>query len=386
MDSRGPLLRTDRQIRYNSFALFLRCGSELLFKLLIFGRALRQHFGKLDVGLIAKKACRPAVSGRLVSGQFEQKVGMASHTNPVLERLERNIESVVLGKRDVVRRILVALLAGEHLLLEDVPGVGKTLLAKAIAKSIAGKFTRVQFTPDLLPSDIIGSSIYHEGEFKFSPGPIFANVVLGDEINRAPPRTQSALLEAMSERQASVDGKSYPLPDPFLVIATQNPFEFEGTYVLPESQLDRFIMRIDVGYPARDAERNILRSHQQGEPVDGLASVVSISEVKGLQQQVRQVTLDDSIVDYLQDIVEQTRQSNEIQVGVSTRGALAFYRASQALAFLSGRNYVTPDDVKSLAIPVLSHRVLPRGFTAGSEKATVESIIERCLRNVNVPV
>lgn len=311
---------------------------------------------------------------------------MASHTNPVLERLERNIESVVLGKRDVVRRILVALLAGEHLLLEDVPGVGKTLLAKAIAKSIAGKFTRVQFTPDLLPSDIIGSSIYHEGEFKFSPGPIFANVVLGDEINRAPPRTQSALLEAMSERQASVDGKSYPLPDPFLVIATQNPFEFEGTYVLPESQLDRFIMRIDVGYPARDAERNILRSHQQGEPVDGLESVVSVADVKGLQQQVRQVTLDDAMVDYLQDIVEQTRQSNEIQVGVSTRGALAYYRASQALAFLSGRGYVVPDDIKSLAIPVLSHRVLPRGFTAGSEKATVESIIERCLRNVSVPV
>jgi MoxR-like ATPase len=311
---------------------------------------------------------------------------MASHTNPVLERLELNIESVVLGKRDVVRRILVALLAGEHLLLEDVPGVGKTLLAKAIAKSIAGKFTRVQFTPDLLPSDIIGSSIYHEGEFKFSPGPIFANVVLGDEINRAPPRTQSALLEAMSERQASVDGKSYPLPDPFLVIATQNPFEFEGTYVLPESQLDRFIMRIDVGYPSRDAERNILRSHQQGEPVDNLISVVSVAEVKELQQQVRQVNLDDAIVDYLQDIVEQTRQSNEIQIGVSTRGALAFFRASQALAFLSGRSYVVPDDVKSLAIPVLAHRVLPRGFTAGSEKATAESIIERCLRNISVPV
>ncbi|XZE21729.1 AAA family ATPase [Pirellulaceae bacterium SH449] len=311
---------------------------------------------------------------------------MASHTNPVLERLELNIESVVLGKRDVVRRILVALLAGEHLLLEDVPGVGKTLLAKALAKSISGKFTRVQFTPDLLPSDIIGSSIYHEGEFKFSPGPIFANVVLGDEINRAPPRTQSALLEAMSERQASVDGKSYPLPDPFLVIATQNPFEFEGTYVLPESQLDRFIMRIDVGYPARDAERNILRSHQQGEPVDNLPSVVSVAEVKELQEQVRQVSLDDAIVDYLQDIVEQTRQSNEIQVGVSTRGALAFFRASQALAFLSGRSYVVPDDVKSLAIPVLSHRVLPRGFTAGSEKATAESIIERCLRNISVPV
>jgi MoxR-like ATPase len=311
---------------------------------------------------------------------------MASQTHPALDRLEANIESVVLGKKDVVRRILVALLAGEHLLLEDVPGVGKTLLAKAIAKSIDGKFTRVQFTPDLLPSDIIGSSIYHDGEFKFSPGPIFANVVLGDEINRAPPRTQSALLEAMSERQASVDGKTYPLPDPFLVIATQNPFEFEGTYVLPESQLDRFIMRIDVGYPARDAERNILRSHQKGEPVDSLKSVASVEEVKNLQSSVRTINLEDSIVDYLQDIVEQTRQSNEVQVGVSTRGALAYYRATQALALLSGRSYVVPDDVKSLAIPVLSHRIMPRGFTAGSERATAESIIERCLRNVNVPV
>ena len=308
---------------------------------------------------------------------------MANEIPPVLIRLEQNIESVVLGKKEVVRRILIALLAGEHLLLEDVPGVGKTLLAKSIAKSIDGKFTRVQFTPDLLPSDIIGSSIYHNGEFKFSPGPIFANVVLGDEINRAPPRTQSALLEAMSEHQASVDGKTYPLPDPFLVIATQNPFEFEGTYILPESQLDRFIMRIDVGYPGRDAEKNVLKSHQSGEPVDTLKPVASIDEIK---QQTRAITVEDTVIDYLLEIVEQTRRSNEIQVGVSTRGTIAFYRAAQAHALTSGRRYVVPDDVKSLAIPVLAHRIMPRGFTAGSERSTAEAIIERCLRNVDVPL
>jgi MoxR-like ATPase len=311
---------------------------------------------------------------------------MNSSIQNMLKSLESNIEAVVLGKIEVVKKTLVALLTGEHILLEDVPGVGKTLVAKALAKSIDGKFTRVQFTPDLLPSDIIGSSIYHDGEFKFSQGPIFANIVLGDEINRAPPRTQSALLEAMSERQASVDGHTYPMPDPFLVIATQNPFEFEGTYVLPESQLDRFIMRIDVGYPNREAERNVLRSHRMGEPVDQLKAVVQLSEIREAQALTRTVQFEDSIVDYLQDIVEQTRKSNELQVGVSTRGALALYRAAQATALLSGRMYVVPDDVKKTAVPVFAHRVLPRGFAAGSERTAAESIIERCLESVSVPV
>jgi MoxR-like ATPase len=311
---------------------------------------------------------------------------MTSTIHTGLQRLERNMESVVLGKQEVIRKTLIALLAGEHLLLEDVPGVGKTLVAKALAKSIEGKFTRVQFTPDLLPSDIVGSSIYHNGDFKFSPGPIFANIVLGDEINRAPPRTQSALLEAMSERQASIDGTTYPMPDPFMVIATQNPFEFEGTYVLPESQLDRFLMRIDLGYPARDAERNVLRSHRSGEPVDGLPSVVSLSEIKQWQLAVRDIRFDDALVDYLQDIVDRTRNSNELQVGVSTRGALALYRAAQAQALLAGRDYVIPDDIKSLAVGVLSHRVMPRGFAAGSERSIVESMIKRCLESVAVPV
>ncbi|MCU0708878.1 MAG: MoxR family ATPase [Pirellula sp.] len=311
---------------------------------------------------------------------------MNSTIQTTLQRLQNNIESVVLGKNEVIRKTLIALLAAEHILLEDVPGVGKTLVAKALAKSIDGRFTRVQFTPDLLPSDIVGSSIYHNGDFKFSPGPIFANVVLGDEINRAPPRTQSALLEAMSERQASIDGTTYPMPDPFLVIATQNPFEFEGTYVLPESQLDRFIMRIDVGYPEREAERNVLRSHRAGEPVEHLAPVVSLSEIKEAQGQVREVRFDDSLLDYLQDIVDRTRRSNDLQVGVSTRGALAFYRAAQASAILGGRNYVVPDDIKDLATCVLAHRVLPRGFAAGSDRAAAEAIILRCLESVAVPV
>ena len=311
---------------------------------------------------------------------------MNSSTTATLQRLQKNMESVVLGKQEVVRRTLIALLSGEHILLEDVPGVGKTLVAKALAKSVDGKFTRVQFTPDLLPSDIVGSSIYHNGEFKFSQGPIFANVVLGDEINRAPPRTQSALLEAMSEHQASIDGATYPMPDPFMVIATQNPFEFEGTYVLPESQLDRFLMRIDLGYPSRDAERNVLRSHRNGEPVDTLVSVVSLEEIKLMQGQVREVRFEDSLVDYLQDIIERTRQSNDLQVGVSTRGALAFYRAAQANALIGGRDYVVPDDIKELAICVLSHRVIPRGFAAGSERLAVESMIQRCLESVIVPV
>ena len=310
---------------------------------------------------------------------------MNSSIQTVLKRLESNMEAVVLGKIEVVRKTIVALMAGEHILLEDVPGVGKTLVAKALAKSIDGNFTRVQFTPDLLPTDIIGSSIYHDGEFKFSPGPIFANVVLGDEINRAPPRTQSALLEAMSERQASVDGKTHPMPDPFLVIATQNPFEFEGTYVLPESQLDRFIMRINVGYPGRDAERNVLRSHRAGEPVDRMKPVVSLAEIREAQAVTRTVQVEDSILDYLQDIVDQTRTSNELQVGTSTRGALAFYRAAQATALLAGRSFVVPDDVKNMAIPVLAHRVMPRGFAAGSERAAAEAIIQKCLEAVRVP-
>jgi MoxR-like ATPase len=280
------------------------------------------------------------------------------------------------------------LLAGEHILLEDVPGVGKTLVAKALSKSIDGKFSRIQFTPDLLPSDILGSNIYRAstGTFDFSAGPIFANVVLADEINRAPPRTQSALLEAMSERQASIDGVTYPMPDPFIVMATQNPFEFEGTYLLPESQLDRFIVRIEIGYPPRPSEREILRTHLHGEPVDELKSVVSLAEVKAAQQVVRQVQVENSVVDYLQDIVEATRSSNDLHIGVSTRGALSFYRACQAYAVIHQRDFVTPDDVKKLAVPVIAHRIIPKGLAAGSDRKLVEANVRRMLESVRVPV
>ncbi len=302
--------------------------------------------------------------------------------------LRDNIERVVLGKPEVVRLVVVALLAGEHVLLEDVPGVGKTLAAKALAQSIDGRFTRLQFTPDLLPSDITGSMIYRADtrQFQFSAGPIFANVILADEINRAPPRTQSALLEAMSERQVSIDGKTHPLPDPFIVVATQNPFEFEGTYSLPESQLDRFLLRTSIGYPDRDNERQVLSTHRQGEPVDELTSVVGVDVIRTAQQHVRDVKFDDSLVDYLLNIVEATRRHDGFQVGVSTRAALSFYRGCQAMAVTEDRDFVTPHDVKSLAVPALAHRVLPEGVFQGASRESVEQQMNDLLQQIPVPV
>jgi MoxR-like ATPase len=302
--------------------------------------------------------------------------------------LRENIERVVLGKPEVVQMLVISLLAGEHVLLEDVPGVGKTLAAKALAQSIEGSFARLQFTPDLLPSDITGSVIYRSDsrEFEFSAGPIFANVVLADEINRAPPRTQSALLEAMSEGHVSVDGKTHMLPKPFIVVATQNPFEFEGTYSLPESQLDRFLLRTSIGYPVREIEQQVMRTHRAGEPVDELKPVVSVEQIRVAQRAVRQVRFDDSLVDYLLDIVEATRAHDGFQVGVSTRGALSFYRACQARAVTERREFVTPDDVKSLAVPSLSHRVLPEGIFQGASREAVETQVADLLLGVPVPV
>jgi MoxR-like ATPase len=301
--------------------------------------------------------------------------------------LETNMRSVVLGKPEVVRMCLVALLSGEHVLLEDVPGVGKTLVGKALARSLTGDFCRLQFTPDLLPSDIVGSSLFNTqtSEFEYKHGPIFSNVVLADEINRAPPRTQSALLEAMSDRQVSVDGVTYNLPQPFIVIATQNPFEFEGTYALPENQLDRFLLRISVGYPDRGAERQILTTHREGEPVEELKPVLNCEQIISLQQEVRRVTVEDSIYDYLLDIVDATRHCEDLHVGVSTRGAISLYRASQASALIDGRSFVVPDDVKQLAILVLSHRVVTKGFIQGDSRMAAESIIERLVDEVAVP-
>jgi MoxR-like ATPase len=302
-------------------------------------------------------------------------------------RLLENVGQVVLGKSDVIRLAVVALLAEGHILIEDVPGVGKTLLARAIAASIDCSFRRIQFTPDLLPSDVLGSSIYHapSGDFVFKPGPLFAHVILADEINRTTPRTQSALLEAMGDRQVSVEGKTYPLDPPFIVLATQNPFEFEGTYVLPESQLDRFMIRLRMGYPIRSEERKVLASHRDGEPVETLSPVLTADDVLQLQHGVRQIRVDDSISDYLLDIVHMTRRSEDLHVGVSTRGALTLYRAAQSLALVSGRDFVVPDDIKTLAVPVLAHRVLGKSFLQAGEFGAAEAIIRDIVDRARVP-
>nr|WP_044301627.1 MoxR family ATPase [Rhodopirellula sallentina] len=295
---------------------------------------------------------------------------------------------VVLGKDELIDMLILAAMAGEHVLLEDVPGVGKTLAAKALAHSLDAKFSRLQFTPDLLPSDITGSMIYRAatGEFEFSKGPIFANVVLADEINRAPPRTQSALLEAMSEGQVTVDGVTHNLPKPFMVIATQNPFEYEGTYALPESQLDRFLLRTSIGYPVREIERSVLSTHQSGEPVNDLQSVISPAEILSVQAEVGRVRFDESLTDYLLDIVNATRNHEAFQVGVSTRGALSFYRGCQSLALLRGRDYVVPDDLKTLAVPALAHRVLPEGIFQGGSRSVVEQQLADLIEPIPVPV
>ena len=276
--------------------------------------------------------------------------------NPLVESLLKNVEKAVIGKPEAVRLAIVALLGDGHLLIEDTPGVGKTSLGKAIAKSINCEFTRLQFTPDMLPSDILGSSVFlpNLGEFEFRQGPIFANVLLADEINRTTPRTQSALLEAMSESQVSIEGTTRELERPFFVLATQNPFDHEGTFPLPENQLDRFMLCISIGYPELATEKQILIDHRSGEPVDDLKPVLEISELLELQQKVRDVRVDDAISDYLLSIVSATRENPELILGVSTRGALTLYRAAQARAVIENRDFVTPDDIKQLAVPVLA--------------------------------
>jgi MoxR-like ATPase len=313
---------------------------------------------------------------------------MAEAAPASLQKLANHISSVFLGKPETVQLTLVALLAEGHLLIEDVPGIGKTLLAKALARSLSCTFHRVQFTPDLLPSDLTGTSVYHQpsGEFVFRPGPIFANIVLADEINRATPRTQSALLEAMSEQQVSVDGKSLPLEAPFMVVGTQNPFEFEGTYPLPENQLDRFAMRLRIGYPDRPNEKAILTQHRAGEPVDQLQPVLSKEEILKNQAAVRQVKVDDSLSDYLLNIVQATREREDVYLGVGTRAAITLYHCAQAYAFLHGRNYVVPDDLKTLAVPVLGHRVVTKSLRrSGQQEDVGDAVIRDILAKTAVP-
>lgn len=309
-------------------------------------------------------------------------------TQEVVQRILSSVESAVLGKPLTVRLCTVALLAGGHILLEDAPGLGKTSLARALAKTLGCRFVRMQFTPDLLPSDILGASVYRpaSGEFEFRQGPIFTNILLADEINRTTPRNQSALLEAMSERQVSIDGITYPLPTPFLVLATQNPYEFEGTYPLPENQLDRFMMCLSLGYPDRQAELEILNRHRNGQPVDALTSVTSAEEVQEMQQQVRTVKVDSSLAEYMLEIAERTRNHPELTLGISTRGALTLYRAAQSMAFVHGRSYVIPDDIKQTAVPVLAHRLVCRGVLSEDHRQRGTQILRAILDSVAVPV
>ncbi|OWK46373.1 AAA family ATPase [Fimbriiglobus ruber] len=311
----------------------------------------------------------------------------ASELFPLLTALRDNVAGVFLGKPEVIHLSLVALLAEGHLLLEDVPGVGKTLLAKAVARSLACSFHRIQFTPDLLPGDLIGTSVFHQSTstFEFQPGPIFAQVILADEINRATPRTQSALLEAMSERQVTFDGQTRHLGPPFIVLATQNPYEFEGTYPLPESQLDRFMLRLTVGYPDRVAERAILTQHRAGEPVDSLDPVLTPADVIALQQHTRVVRVEAPVAEYILELIDATRTHPDVRLGASTRAALALYRAVQALAVVSGRDYATPDDVKTLAVPVLAHRLMTRAWDQGG-RDDAAPIVNDLLKRIRVPV
>jgi MoxR-like ATPase len=298
-----------------------------------------------------------------------------------IERLTKNLGQTIVGKAEAIRLVLVALLGGGHALLEDVPGVGKTLLAKSLARSIDGKFQRIQCTPDLLPTDITGTNIWNprSGEFEFLPGPVFANVLLADEINRATPRTQSALLEVMEERQVTVDGVTRPVPSPFFVIATQNPIEYQGTFPLPEAQMDRFALSLSLGYPTETEELQMLQRLQEGVTVEELQPCIALDEVLELRRLCGKVKLETSLQQYILNLVRATREDEEITLGVSPRGAVALQRSTQALAFLAGREYAIPDDVKFLAVPVLSHRLIP----AGGRRA--KTVVERLLRSVPIP-
>ncbi|MBD2497509.1 MoxR family ATPase [Nostoc sp. FACHB-280] len=298
-----------------------------------------------------------------------------------IEALTQNLALTIVGKTEAIRLVLVALLSGGHALLEDVPGVGKTLLAKSLARSLDGKFQRLQCTPDLLPTDITGTNIWNPktGEFTFLPGPVFANVLLADEINRATPRTQSALLEVMEENQVTIDGVSRSVPQPFFVIATQNPIEYQGTFPLPEAQMDRFMLSLSLGYPSAQEELQMLQNLQQRSNVTELQPCISLAELQQLRQICSQVRVEASLQEYILELVRATRHDEEITLGVSPRGTVALQKATQALAFISGRDYAIPDDVKFLVPYVLCHRLIPRGGR------NARTIVDRLLRSLPIP-
>jgi MoxR-like ATPase len=304
----------------------------------------------------------------------------------VAEKVIENVEKVIIGKYEEIQLTLVGLLCRGHLLIEDVPGVGKTMLARSIAKSIGCTFRRIQFTPDMLPSDVTGVSVFNQKtrEFEFRPGPVMAQIVLTDEINRATPKTQSALLEAMQEQQVTVDGVTYPIPEPFLVLATQNPIEYEGTFPLPEAQLDRFMMRISLGYPSPEDEITILDSQQYVHPVETLEQVIGVRQLLDVQEKVKEVYVDSLVKEYIVSLVEATRHHPDIYLGASPRGSLALYKTGRARAAILGRDYVIPDDVKALAMPTLAHRLIVSP-SARIKEIDPRAVIEETLESVPVP-